>query len=220
MDTGRFAFAADPQFYMLWAKRPPQEDSRPAIRLGNGGKSCGGRFVVNELTETEKAYLAGFFDGDGCVNIATHRIPGSISPIYYMQVIFSQATREVLDRIQTLLGYGKVYKLREAKGKATRPLFAYIVNGKQAERTLCLMLPYLYIKKEQAEVALQFRDTMRGRPGCRGLSPNILHLREEYKQKLHNLKRGRSAELDAQAQTLECQLNSQLCLFDFDELTT
>jgi len=42
MDAGRFALATIPQNLILWAKRPSQEDSRPVIRLSNGGNLAEG----------------------------------------------------------------------------------------------------------------------------------------------------------------------------------
>ena len=42
MEAGRFVFATTPQNLTLWAKRPSQEDSRPVIRLSNGGNLAEG----------------------------------------------------------------------------------------------------------------------------------------------------------------------------------
>jgi intein/homing endonuclease len=52
------------------------------------------------LSDAERAYIAGFFDGEGCV----YRQP---SGRYRIQI--SQNQREVLDWITKRLGYGKVY---------------------------------------------------------------------------------------------------------------
>ncbi|MEN6507038.1 MAG: HNH endonuclease [Planctomycetaceae bacterium] len=60
--TGRFASKEPSRSfiteYQLWAERPSQEDKRPAIRPSNGGKSCGGRFAMDEIWKS----IPGFGD--------------------------------------------------------------------------------------------------------------------------------------------------------------
>lgn len=55
---------------------------------------------MNELSPIEKAYIAGFFDGDGCV---TFRKTRTQRP----KLIITQKDPEVLFKIQGMLGYGR-----------------------------------------------------------------------------------------------------------------
>ena len=67
------------------------------------------------LTETEKAYLAGFLDADGCINVSCHTAPGSATPTHYLQVTIVQANRPFLQRWCEMTGWGRVYKSAETE---------------------------------------------------------------------------------------------------------
>jgi len=146
---------------------------------------------MNELTETEKAYLAGFFDGEGCINIGRHTPTGCRTVSHFLQVIIGQCDREFLSKWQHRVGIGKIY---EDKGVGKIPKIKrswhWRIHGAAAEQLLILLLPYLDIKHEEAEIALRFRKTKKlPHPGSRGTPQAVIALREEYKQMLHTAKR-------------------------------
>lgn len=166
------------------------------------------------LTETEKAYLAGFFDGDGCVNIAVRQGKNALNPSHYLQVIFSQCDQPFLERWCQKLGMGTTHKNARPANPAitaTKELWHWRLYDRQAESILRMMLPYLDIKHGQAEIAIKFMDT-KGTGGRRGIPSGTLRLREYYKQALHSLK-VEEAESPPELQEYERVANSQLCLF-------
>lgn len=71
------------------------------------------------MTETELAWAAGFFDGEGNAMLGR---PGG-----YRQVIahIGQADRRVLDRFQGAVGVGKVYGPRAHKNPRARPMYEW-----------------------------------------------------------------------------------------------
>jgi len=77
---------------------------------------------------------------------------------------------------------------------------------------LRLMLPYLDIKKPQAEMALQFMKT-KGTGGRRQLPEPLLRLRDFYKDAMSDLKQD-EAEMPPELVEYERLRNSQLSLFD------
>ena len=169
------------------------------------------------LTETEKAYLAGFFDGDGCVNIAIRQGKDALTPSHYLQVIFSQCDQAFLGRWCNKVGMGTVHEnapLRNPHITQTKALWHWRLYDRQAESMLRMMLPYLDIKHEQAEIALQFMNT-KGTGGPHATPRGILQLREHYKQLLSDAKRGRT-EKPEELQEYERLANSQLCLFSIE----
>jgi len=58
------------------------------------------------------AYIAGFFDGEGCIA----RLHGR-SRFIYWRIVIAQQKRQVLDDIQTFTHYGNVYRTRNGKMK-------------------------------------------------------------------------------------------------------
>ena len=92
-----------------------------------------------------------------------------------------------------------------------KALWHWRLYDRQAESMLRMMLPYLDIKHEQAEMAIKFMQT-KGTGGRRGIPAGILRLREHYKQALHELK-AEEAELPPELKEYERIANSQLCLF-------
>jgi|SRR5215831_13295813 len=89
-------------------------------------------------------YLAGFFDGEGCV---THTRRESRSPIG-VRLLVSQRDREVLDEIQAYLGCGRVNA--SAGGRAFR---LQIAVQSDVRRVIPLIYRHSIVKREQLRVA-------------------------------------------------------------------
>jgi LAGLIDADG DNA endonuclease family protein len=99
--------------------------------------------------ELSLAYIAGFFDGEGHI---------SVQPRKGLQVVFTNTRLDLLTDIQSFLGgVGKLTpKWRSERDGATKPCWYLRIWGWQAEGVLRQLLPYLYIKKEEAELGLEF----------------------------------------------------------------
>jgi len=112
-----------------------------------------------DTPETLLAYFAGFFDGEGCIAVGkTGRRKSQFG--FAMQV--GQTKTEVLELLQRYFG-GRLF--RSAKtGFQLKPFYTWTVCGNNAEHFLRSILPYLVTKKEEAELALEYRKTM----GCQG----------------------------------------------------
>ena len=167
------------------------------------------------LTETEKAYLAGFLDADGCINISCHVIPGSATPSHFLQVTIAQANGPFLDKWCSKVGLGKVYRLRTNNPQATKKMYQWIMQNRQAETFLKWILDYLDIKLDDADIALMFRTTLHNRKGGRITPPGIIRLRKQYQAMLQQVKRDRGEPLGftEEIEDYERLVNSQLCLF-------
>jgi hypothetical protein len=94
-----------------------------------------------EPSNEELAWMAGFFDGEGCINIHFSNKNGCTT----LRAGVSQKFPEPLERIQLLMG-GNLYKDRAG--------YVLVFNGKKAEAFLASILPWLFVKRTQAEVAL------------------------------------------------------------------
>jgi len=100
-------------------------------------------------------YAAGFFDGEGCVNCSSGR---KNSP--FIRILVVNTNLEVLKVFQNFWGgdINKNYKPKEHWKQA----YTWRLSHKSALKFLSDILPYLIVKKEQAELAIKFGSI---RPG-------------------------------------------------------
>jgi len=169
------------------------------------------------LTETERAYLAGFFDGEGCINISKRKGKDVATVSHYLQVILSQGDYDFLLHWHDRLNMGSVHEDRAKKKiPMRRPLWHWRLYDRQAEALLGLLLPYLDIKKREAKIAIQFMTT-KGDASCHATPAATIRLREHYKEMLHEAKRGK-VNVPSEVATYEQMLDSQLCLFQADNI--
>lgn len=103
---------------------------------------------MKRLPKTFWAWLAGFFDGEGC-------IASSISPSPYIGLKIGQKDRRVLQYIKNNLKTGKIYDCYNKTWDSTT--YIYHVTGKDnLLRVYKQMLPYAVYKKKPIELAIQF----------------------------------------------------------------
>lgn len=104
------------------------------------------------FTELEKAYVAGFFDGEGCVGIYDH----GAGP--WLLVVITQKDPSTLSWLHEAYG-GSL--------SAAGPAWSWRVYASRAAVFLSDMLPYLRTKHEQAQIAVDFQQRKNLRPPSR-----------------------------------------------------
>ena len=107
--------------------------------------------------ETDLAWAAGFFDGEGCIQMHRGYSKSSGKTRYFLDLIVSNTNLKVLQKFHYILGIGRIVPRRALK-PTWRPSWLWKASCKQAEIALNLMLPYLVGKKEQAELGLLSRQ--------------------------------------------------------------
>jgi hypothetical protein len=133
-------------------------------------------------TETEIAYVAGLFDGEGCVSIYYQAEPKNGKVYHNINVRLSNTHEGVLRWVQERFG-GALYVNQPGGKGGHRPGFVLQWANKAIPAFLEQMLPYLIIKREAAEIALAFR-LLKKNPGRNGLDPSVVEKREELRQRL------------------------------------
>lgn len=93
------------------------------------------------MTETELAWSAGFFDGEGC--ILANRSGASFS----LRAKVSQVVPEPLEQLRRWFGGNIWYE--KAYGRSV-----WTVSGYKARLFLRAILPYLVVKRDRATLAL------------------------------------------------------------------
>jgi len=126
----------------------PQEVAASTIeRLGN-------QALLNVPCDDLK-YAAGFFDGEGCIQIAT---PKKQKNTYYVYVRVNNTNLNALEFMRRLFG-GSVFA-QPRTNLAWSPTWGWVVCSRKAEAFLRAVLPYLVIKKRQAEKAIELQGTL------------------------------------------------------------
>jgi len=97
------------------------------------------------------AYIAGFFDGEGCVRIKRANQGGNS---YYITATITNSNKAILEYIKDIFG-GKV---RQAEKKANRVIYHYELTSAEAVDMLKTLMGFLREKRPQAELAVDFHN--------------------------------------------------------------
>jgi len=99
------------------------------------------------MSKIDFAYLAGFFDGEGCIQITGDK--------YVLHCGITNTNKWVLELFRFNFS-GSVAK-KQTYQPNQQPLFRWFCSSTTARVFLETLLPYLKIKRAQAEVAIKFQ---------------------------------------------------------------
>ena len=128
------------------------------------------------------AYSAGFFDGEGSINLlkSIRKNRGIGNPEYNLTVAMGQKDGATLDWIKDNFG-GNVYLVKRDD------TFFWALGNRKAIVFLKILLPYLQYKKPQAEAAIKYYEEMPKH--TRYTAKTELNRREAIRQELISLKK-------------------------------
>lgn len=143
-----------------------------------------------EPSATDRAYLAAFMDGEGCINVQSHTNRSGYTQ-YYLSVAAYNTCPDVIDWIHDRFG-GRVSR-SEPYGRARHPLFTWRATSGEACAILKMVLPYLIIKKERASIAVELHEHIQSKHPGRGhpLTDEDMEWREAQKQRIADLNQRR-----------------------------
>jgi hypothetical protein len=99
----------------------------------------------NNMLNTDIAYAAGFFDGEGCISISKN---GAVD------IRITNTAKNVLVKFQKLFG-GTIGNRAQ---KVNKTQYAYCVYGESAIEFIKILKPYLVEKLPQAETILEYYE--------------------------------------------------------------
>jgi hypothetical protein len=108
------------------------------------------------MKEKNWSYLAGLFDGEGCISICERKDKQGDNAFIFCIQITNTNTTLMKWLVQH---FGGVYYPQDGKSRNPKwkPSFRWRVKGRKNEEEFLLgVLPYLVIKREQAILALEF----------------------------------------------------------------
>lgn len=105
--------------------------------------------LAERLTEPEKAYLAGVFDGEGTIGYYDFR------QRHEATVMITQADPRLMIWLLVKIGYGNVHTVKKAYARRKHVVHHWRISNKpRVTDFLEAIYPYLVVKKDQAELLL------------------------------------------------------------------
>ena len=128
----------------------------------------------------DNQWLAGFFDGEGCIYLQCDKRKLAV---FGLQVSITQNDEPILKEIQSEFG-GTVYR------HSGRRCYRWRITSAPALSFLKAVQPYVRIKKEQVDLAIEFIKTLRKRnsSGSVPMEDFISDRRFEIHNRLKDLK--------------------------------
>lgn len=113
---------------------------------------------VEQQSPEVYAYLAGFFDGEGCIQVSASK-KRMAKGQFDLHIVTSNTDRHVIEFAQQSLG-GFVHLSKNYDQPNWAPIWVWIASAMPALAALKAMLPYLRVKKEQALLAIEFQERL------------------------------------------------------------
>ena len=101
------------------------------------------------------SYLAGVFDGEGCVSICKKKQKGCVNPVYEVYLSVQMCDEAVPRLFQNTFG-GSLIKhgYDQTRYKHWRPKWMWSVCSQKTVPVIRTLLPYVLLKRAQMEVAI------------------------------------------------------------------
>jgi hypothetical protein len=142
---------------------------------------------VNNLTETEKAYIAGLIDGEGCLTITKQMLNGCVNYSYAILVIVSMTDERVIRYLHKVTGIGAVHFIRPPKPEY-KDQWTWQLSRFQALELIAAIVDYLIVKQDEARLILEFAQIPIQRRKFGAIDPATSALRESYRIRVMNMK--------------------------------
>lgn len=132
------------------------------------------------LSKAEIAYVAGLFDGEGCINFTN-----SNNDVTYLRVLVSNTNYEILKYLQDTFG-GSISELKKASPKWKQG-YQWSLNWAAALAFVDKIRPWLKIKQKQAQVVYAFAELKKVQRKKKISQEKYLEALELLKQQLTTL---------------------------------
>lgn len=131
-----------------------------SAHMGRTSKSCAA------MTQTQKAYIAGFLDGEGCLTIS-YRMPGpetGSKGCHRIIVHACNTNRTVIKTLRRLTGLGQVHKFNVKQERNRKQTWQWQVWSREATSLLLQIEDFLIVKRAQCRLLLRFAELLETQP--------------------------------------------------------
>lgn len=134
------------------------------------------------------SWAGGIIDAEGCIQIGKR--PSTHCMTYHLMVSVTNCDKAMIEVLQQ--DFGGTATVMKKRNPQHRQALSWSLHCKKAEFFLRLIEPHLRCKKQQAQLALEYRDTYdEERSGRRNwaVSKELQERRELYRLLLQKMKR-------------------------------
>ena len=139
----------------------------------------GKKTTRGKLSPTVLSYFAGFFDGEGSISIAKVLNKRNNSWNYILSVQCSQTVKEPILLLQQIFGGSVQERNRDPKYKTN---WHWQIRGQIALNFLRTMQPYLWLKRNKAQIGIAFQESKKYSKLGKKLEYQIIQERENYRR--------------------------------------
>jgi hypothetical protein len=142
-----------------------------------------------KLTEVDKAYIAGIIDTEGSIILTQDT---KVNSHFKLQITITNTSYKLIRFLSLKLSGLKHSINRRYISPKRKTAYSITLQAQSAEILLKEIFPYLVLKKEQAEIALKYRETIVGRGKFNRyyhMPKEIISKRKEYANLLRSLNR-------------------------------
>lgn len=146
---------------------------------------------LSQISQIDWARLAAYIDGEGCISIkAVKGYNAAARRVFYIDVTVANTDFRLTAWLQRTFGGSSRASKPGSRPKGHAPVAQWNVASRHAANLIQYCLPYFIIKREQADVALAFQETiLPGKPyGCKGRPQELIDRQDAFKRQLIALK--------------------------------
>jgi len=153
------------------------------------------KYIAKDYSIAQLAYLAGILDGEGCFVIGCYAFSKKTGvPHFHTTIQVTSTDRILIEWLVDNFG-GKLftYTAKQMASNCKRVPFRWTIFSDRVKHLCECTLPYLVIKKEQAQIMIDMRNTFertrmqKSQQGTQPIDPDILKLRYELFNQLKSL---------------------------------
>lgn len=154
------------------------------------------KYTKVEYTIAQIAYLSGIIDGEGTMFIGNYGNKDQIRGTGFFQTIIGVTTTDECLADWLLANFGgwkSEYTPKQRAQNCKGPVYGWRATGDRLTHLCELMIPYLIIKKKQAEILLEMRKTYHcseyqiGKQGVQHIPKEIILKRLDLMDQLKRL---------------------------------
>jgi len=136
---------------------------------------------VRQLDIKDAAYIAGILDGEGC--ITTRWLKSRGIPYVQSFITIGTSSQRLAEYLSSVTGVGSKGQYKRKGKDGWRPLHVWTLSSWQGADLLKQVLPYLQIKREQAELFIELTALKRqSKPGKRFAEDRQREIVEQFRK--------------------------------------
>ena len=139
--------------------------------------------IRGKISERDKVYIAGLFDGEGHVFITEDMRPNYKTSLHILRTGVTNTYKPVIEWLFSIYPTTISKRVRHKNHPTWKPCYFWEASSKKALYFLKSIYPYLKIKKEQVRLAIEFQEQWQDRRYTRDIKGRVQKTSNEVYEK-------------------------------------